>query len=66
MTGLDLWRLMPTADASLLPVEAGGTSRLMTVSGGALAMAVPHPASFGFTYEPWHTLIRAFLARSPP
>ena len=65
VTGLDLWRQMPPADAQGRVIEAAGSCRDTAVYGAgaqaALAMAVPHPASFGFTYEPWHTLIGAFL-----
>ena len=66
VTGLDLWRQMPAPLAQGRVIEAAGGRRDTAVHRAgarqALAMAVPHPASFGFTYEPWHTLIRAFLA----
>lgn len=65
--GLDLWRRMPAAAGDGPPVAAGGASRPTALyrAGGreALAMAVTHPAAFGFSYEPWRSLIRAFLGR---
>jgi hypothetical protein len=67
--GLDLWRRMPAADGEGPPVVAGDAGRPTALyrAGGhhALAMAITHPASFGFSYEPWHSLTRAFLARGP-
>ena len=69
VTGLDLWRQMPPTDAQGRVIEAAGSCRDTAVYGAGaqavLAMAVPHPASFGFTYEPWHTLIGAFLREGP-
>jgi hypothetical protein len=67
--GLDLWRRMPAAEGEGPSVEAGGASRPTALhrAGGrrALAMAITHPAAFGFSYEPWHSLARVFLARNP-
>lgn len=51
-------------------IEAGGKRfpyRSCTIGGRTtLILGVAHPARWGFTYEPWHLLIRAFLALPHP